>query len=72
MTARGYPFSAFLATWVTPRQSPNPLRAPRRYMESHELGLLPVVAETLKLSTEEVERIKACRRAGGFLARFVG
>lgn len=42
-------------------------------METHDLaGLLPVIAETLHLSADEVERIRQYRRAGGVLGRLLG
>mmetsp|Transcript_5255 Transcript_5255/g.12536 ORF Transcript_5255/g.12536 Transcript_5255/m.12536 type:complete len:80 (+) Transcript_5255:147-386(+) len=43
-----------------------------KYMETHDLaGLLPVIAETLHLSTDEVERIRQYRRVGGVFGRFL-
>jgi hypothetical protein len=35
-----------------------------KYIETHDLALLPVIAETLHLSPDEVERIRQYRRAG--------
>ena len=44
-----------------------------RYMETHDLaGLLPVIAETLHLAPEEVERIRQYRQGGGVLGRILG
>lgn len=43
-----------------------------RYMETHDLaGLLPVIAETLHLSADEVDRIRQYRRTGGVLGRLL-
>jgi hypothetical protein len=35
-----------------------------KYIETHDLALLPVIAETLHLSPDEIERIRQYRRAG--------